>query len=339
VVEKIIFCGDGTRACGVEFVQFGSKYIVKARREVIISAGVIGSPKLLMLSGIGPKEHLQDLKIPVIKDLPVGDNLQEQPALLFGPILIDQKWLQNLMSLSKVFEDVCEYVKNGGGVLSSPVGAEGVAFLPTSLNPYKEWPDIEIGFQTGDVHMMKILTEDLLNFVPAGEYIADLGSQIVITMAICLLRPNSRGTVRLRSTDIDDQPIVDPRMLSNSKDEDTLVAGIDLVKKIFNTHAMKSRGAKIYNKKYPGCTNHTFDTEPYWRCLTKIRTTGSVHSVGTCSMGAVVDQRLRVIGIHGLRVIDSSIMPREISGHTNAPAIMIGEKGADMIKQDNKDTT
>ena len=282
---------DGTRTVGVEYLHEGTLHQAKVNSEVILSAGAFDSPKLLLLSGIGDAEYLQSLGIAVVADLAgVGQNLQDH-VLVF----VSSEATQHLHT---------EITSNGAG--------EAGLFLHSEGN-LDAAPDLEMIFG-----LILSSSPDYRN------------SSLGFSGKVVLTHPENIGSVSLRALDPKDAPIIRMNYLQSQSDVKKLVAGIKLIRQLFQTRAFDEfRGEEIA----PGA-NVTSDEalEAYIR-----ETCNTVHHpVGTCKMGtdpmAVVDPELRVHGVEGLRVVDASIMPTLITGHTNAPTIMIGEKAADLIK-------
>ncbi|XP_041353864.1 alcohol dehydrogenase [acceptor]-like [Gigantopelta aegis] len=321
------------QATGVQFFKDGHSHTVEATREVILSAGAIGSPHILMLSGIGPRKHLEELKIDVEADLPVGDNLQDH-ILTILRTNTDQ-----LVSIRPEVinstQTVLEYFLFSKGYLTSPMGVECLAFVRTD-------PAIEEGNPDMQFHVSVMrLSQDLANHLNLElevyrklKWLNEDGFAAYPT----LLRPKSKGTIRLNSTDPFHYPIIDPNYLSHPEDLLTLLKGVRKYQKLLTTNTMRKMGARLHPIVHPLCTDHVADSDQYWTCFIRAMTFTVYHPVGTCKMGAaedpttVVDPHLKVKGISGLRVVDASIMPTIISGNTNAPCIMIAEKAADMIR-------
>jgi choline dehydrogenase len=282
---------EGTRTVGVEYLQEGTLRQIRANQEVILSAGAFDSPKLLMLSGIGDAEHLQALGVSVVVDLPgVGQNLQDHPLI---PVA------------HQTTQDI-ELAVTSNGI------AEAGLFLHSESN-LDAAPDLNF-------FSCPVL------FAPSTYTRAGSG----FIGLVCLTHPQSRGSVSLHSPDPKDAPSIRINYLQNKSDGQKLVAGIKLIRKLFQTRAFDElRGEEVA----PGADVQSDETlEAYIResCTTLF------HPVGTCKMGtdpmAVVDPELRVHGVEGLRVVDASIMPTLTTGNTNAPTIMIAEKAADLIK-------
>lgn len=342
-VTKVVIDPTTKRAIGVEFIRDGAKQVVYARREVILSAGSVASPHLLMHSGVGPKESLQEVGINVIRDSPgVGQNLQDHIAvggLVFRidyPVSIVMNRLVNVNSALK-------YAVTENGPLTSSVGLEIVAFINTKYaNSSDDWPDIEFmltsastpsdgGTQVKRAHG---LTDEFYN-----EVFGDINNKDVFGVFPMMLRPKSRGYLKLRSNNPLDYPLMYHNYLTHPDDVGVLREGVKAAIAVGETQAMKRFGARFHSKPVPNCKHLPLYTDEYWDCLIRQYTMTIYHVSCTAKMGpasdpmAVVDPQLRVYGVKGLRVIDASIMPTITNGNINAPTIMIAEKGADMIKE------
>jgi len=310
--RRILF--SGRRASGVEFLQGGEIHAFHARRELILSAGALQSPQLLMLSGIGAGAELHEFGIPVVHDLPgVGKNLQDHPDYVFNykAKSLDLLGLSLAGSL-RLLKDIGRYRKDRSGMIASN-GAEGGGFLRRF--PDSPAPDFQLHFVVGvlDNHVRKL----------------HWGHGY--SCHVCLLRPKSRGTVSLADADPVAAPNIDPGFFDHPEDLDAMVDGFKLTRKIMDAPALASiRSGELYTAE--------IRSDAAIREELKRRSDTIYHPVGTCKMGndalAVVDSRLRVHGLQGLRVVDASIMPTLIGGNTNAPTMMIGEKAAEMIRVD-----
>ena len=309
-VRRIVF--DGNRAVGVEVTRAGNVETVWAKKEVILSAGAFQSPQLLMLSGIGPKEELQRHGIDVVANLPgVGQNLQDHPDFVvsYKTNSLDALGISVRGGL-KTLADIRQYRKSRSGTLTTNF-AEGGAFLKT--RPDLERPDVQMHFVVG----------------PVSDHGRKMHLGHGISCHVCVLRPKSRGSVKLRSADPLDAPLIDPAFLDHRDDLDVLVEGYKLTRRLMAAPAMS---AFVTEDLYASRSRSDEDI----RALLRERTDTVYHPVGTCRMGndelAVVDAQLRVRGTEGLRVVDASIMPTLVGANTNAPTIMIGEKASDLIR-------
>ncbi|XP_027836764.2 glucose dehydrogenase [FAD, quinone]-like [Aphis gossypii] len=341
-VTRILIDEVTKRAIGVEFVSKRMKYRVFARKEVIVSGGSINSPQLLMLSGIGPKQHLADNRIPLVKDLPVGENLMDHVSL--GGLAVTVNDTVSIR-LQKVIDDpnnLNDLLQNHNGVYTIPGGTEALIFADADRpNSTDGRTNLELLLVTGLYSSYELLpklcgmTSEVYNAVYRETDV--MNGFMVLPM---VMRPKSKGRVWLRDANPFHHPLIDPNYFADETDLDVIVAGVRLLQRMLRTGPMKSLDAKILDTPFPGCRQHVFDTDAYWKCAARQISFTIYHLSGTCKMGpesdptAVVDPRLRVHGVQGLRVVDASIMPEVPAAHTNAPTIMIAEKASDMIKED-----
>jgi choline dehydrogenase len=315
LAKRIVF--DGRRATGVEYLVGAETRSARANVEVIVASGAFNSPQLLQLSGLGPAELLRSHGIDVVADAPgVGNGLNDHIA---GRIMLKCKDTFTLNDAVRTWAGKlrhgAHYLLTRRGYLTIPAISAGcfIRALPTSATPDSQCS-------------ISLFSADTIG----GELHPFSG----VTGVCTLLRPESRGWVRIKSADPRAAPAINPNYLATPKDCETVVAGVNAMRRIFRAPAM---ARYIAEEIEPGaqCDN---DAE----LLDFIRRRGSTtyHPVSTCRMGqdekAVVDERLRVRGFAGLRVVDASIMPAVVSGNTNAATIMIAEKGADMILEEAK---
>ncbi|MDF3341618.1 GMC family oxidoreductase N-terminal domain-containing protein [Mycolicibacterium septicum] len=308
---------EAGRATGVELVEGRNRRPIgtaRAGREVIVSAGSLGSPRLLMLSGIGHAHHLREHGIKVIVDLPVGDNLHDH---LFVPMSYQARGGRSASPLSFAGAALRECVRPRSTYLSHTL-FEAVAFLDSGVGVGNDVPDLQ---------MFILPMSYPENQDSPGLHLAAQSSSS-LTLMPTMIYPESRGSVRLASTDPFTAPLIDPNYLAEPRDVATLVAGMELVRETL-THQAIAR--EVGREVLPGADHTGADLADFVRR----NASGVYHPVGTCRMGtderAVVDPELRVQGVEGLRVVDASIMPSIVGGNTNAAAMMIGERAAELI--------
>ncbi|XP_026819227.1 glucose dehydrogenase [FAD, quinone]-like [Rhopalosiphum maidis] len=340
-VTRLIIDPHTKITTGVEMMKNKKLYTIHANKEVLLSAGSINSPQLLMLSGIGPLNHLTKMGIPIIADLNVGKNLQDHVGL-GGLTFLLNKEVSLKQRKAENFDTIMDYASMGKGPLTVMGGIEGLAFINTKYNNLSvKQPDIglqfmsvsantDIGAQLWKAHG---LNQDIYSSVYRPIYNEEAWSAIPM-----LLRPKSRGEILLRTTDPFEHPRILPNYLTVREDINTLVNGIKFVVEMAKSASFSQYGSLLHNIPFPGCAALPFLTTAYWECMVRQYTVSMNNPVGTAKMGpkwdktAVVDPQLQVYGIKGLRVVDASIMPTIVTANTNAPVIMIAEKAADMIK-------
>ena len=311
---------EGGRAVGVDVRMGGAERTLKARREVILSAGALQSPQLLMLSGVGPGAHLQALGLPVLHDLPgVGQHLHDHIDVVQ---VVDAPGHHDLFGLSlagavRAMRGIFEWRRQRTGMLTTNFG-EGGAFLRST--PEEPVPDLQLHFVVGKL--------------------VDHGRKTVFghgySCHVCLLRPKSRGSVTLASPDPLATPLIDPAFLSDPDDTARLVRGFKLMRHILAQPALAQYGGREV------AASSAAQTDAEIEAYVRQHADTIYHPVGTCRMGpahqaaeggSVVAADLRVHGLQGLRVVDASVMPQIVGGNTNAPTIMIAEKASEVIRQ------
>ncbi|KAG5681268.1 hypothetical protein PVAND_010719 [Polypedilum vanderplanki] len=342
-VTKILIDQQTKTAYGVEFARKGRRYKMKARKEVILSAGTFNSPQLLMLSGIGPKNDLQKLNIPVIQDLPVGQVMYDH-YIYFGLLFIMNS-TGNSITIPKAFSpSSLAAFANGEGQVAFPGGGEALSFIQTSYNTRGlDVPDVEFFELSGGIHTDHGILSRNYNFkneIFDTLYRPLIGTRFdTMTPAIITFHPKSVGFIKLKDKNPFSHPLIFPNILTNSNDIETYLEAIKFAISLLKTEAFKKLGARVYSVSLPGCSHIHFGSDDYWRCSIRHMTSTVHHQTTTCKMGnaktdkyAVVNNELKVYGINKLRVADISIVPETTSGHTQAVSYMIGEKAADMIK-------
>ena len=313
---------DGqVRATGVELRGQGGRGVpqqlmLKPGGEVVLSAGAFGSPQLLMLSGIGPADHLREHGIEVVRDLPgVGANLHDHPDVV---MVVNAPQVTDLFGLSltgawNMLKGIGEWRRSRSGMLTTNF-AEAGGFIRSAVD--EPIPDLQLHFVVGKL--------------------VDHGRKTVFghgySCHVCLLRPRSRGSLRLASADPQEAPLIDPAFLQDPDDVRRLVQGFKLTRELLSQPALARHGGR------ESAASAEARSDAQIEQFIRHHADTIYHPVGTCRMGpdegAVVDARLRVHGVSGLRVVDASIMPSVVGGNTNAPSMMIAEKAADMIRED-----
>jgi len=302
LVKKILIDHDTNRTYGVKFRKYGRDISVFARKEVILCAGAIGSPQLLMLSGIGPRRHLTKLGIKVTRDAPVGENLMDHIAygglswIVDAPVSLE---LNDIMNPSHPY--IKDYLQTQSGPITIPGGCEAIAFVDIKNPEIKSGlPDIELMFFGAT-----LLTDPLLSMI--GNIKLEMSQRwqkyrnnfgwSVLPM---LLKPKSRGRIRLLANDIDVKPEIITNYLDHPDDMDALIAGIRLTLNISQTKAMQAFNPRLVENVLVECSNHEYNSRAYWECALRTISFTIYHYSGTCKMGprkdptAVVDPELKV---------------------------------------------
>ncbi|XP_011296918.1 glucose dehydrogenase [FAD, quinone] [Fopius arisanus] len=320
---RILF-DQNKQAVAVEFLHGDQLRRVNVRKEVVVSGGAVNSPQILLNSGIGPRDELSAIGVPTVQHLPgVGKNLHNHVSYSL-PFTINDTDTSPLN-----WATAMEYLLFRDGLMSGTGISEVTAMINTKYaNPQEDHPDIQLIF---------------------GGYLADCsetgmvgekkGGKRRIYIIPTLLHPKSRGYLRLRDNNPLSKPLIYPRYLTHPDDVGGVIEGIKFATRLAQTRTLSKYAFELDKTPVKGCEHLKFGCDAYWECAIKRDTAPENHQAGSCKMGpdndplAVVDNQLRVRGVRGVRVADTSIMPRVTSGNTNAPAIMIGERAADFIKR------
>jgi choline dehydrogenase len=323
-VQRVVI--DGGRAVGVDYVVRGQSRRARADREVVVAAGTLSSPKVLMLSGIGPADHLHELGIPVLADHPeVGQNLQEHPHSMMS-WHVDAPTLNVDVGPSAVLRHGIEYaLKRSGPAASAP----GHALLFTRSPTMSSGPcDYQLTFSP-----LAFKIPDLAS--GEGDDAAHDVNEVVlhdrpaVNVIQCVLHPDGRGTITLRSRDPAERIRLEHEVVGHQRDLDRLIEACNMTRELMRAPAMAKH---VLDERIPG---PVVDSDDFMREFLRFGSWRGEHAVGTCRMGgddaSVVDPELRVRGVEGLRVIDASVFPTLTSGNTNAPVVMVAEKGSDLV--------
>ncbi|KAF5281713.1 hypothetical protein FQA39_LY17734 [Lamprigera yunnana] len=338
-VTKIVIDEHTKKANSVLFSHKNTLYVVSVNMEVILSAGVVGSPTILMHSGVGPKEHLSKYNIATIEDLEVGLNMHDH--LTFHNFYLSTTKYDLTYSLRTSIKKYLE----GTGPFTITTNPQGISFAQifpnSSLAPHFEFifvPYVDVqDFSCSDSGIIYgLMDRTTKRFLKRSiRPITNIAQLVVV-----LLHPKTRGSVYLNSSDPYIYPLIDSKCLCDDKNEDVehLYAGILKLMEIVDTISFQEISADVVVD--PRCSLHVFNSKDYWLCSIKETATNAYHGGGTCQMGpdpakgAVVNCRLQVYGVRNLRVADASVVPVTLSGHMNAPAMMVGERVVDFIKVD-----
>lgn len=337
-VTRIVF--NENVAVGVEFVYNGThKMIAKNRKEVILSAGAVSSPPLLMLSGIGPKEHLRKFNIPIKVNAAVGKNLQDHVVV---PVFFEfHRSSPQQDSLTDILDNIYNYAVHNTGPLTAFGLSNLVAFLNTENGT--GYPDIQLHFVA-----FKQNAPELKAYLNLQKMVAPVTDALheqnkhseIVAVYVILLNPKSVGKIELNSNSGIDPPKIFANYFDHGNDMATMLRGVKQQVAMTETKSYRKHEGKFLHLPISVCDQFAFKSDDYFRCYIQHFSWTLYHAVGTSKMGpdtdleAVVDHRLRVKGVQRLRQIDAGIMPVLVSANTNAAAIMIGERGADFIKED-----
>lgn len=346
-----VIIDENNVARGVTVHRGGNKTLrLYAKHEVVLSAGSIGTAQLLMLSGVGPKDHLKEFGIPVKSDLSVGDDMSDHVLpLVFIKVDHDHRPLSDLAVLGSKIVEILQWLLTRSGPLSSNSLTDITAFVNTNCYNYtlrrlvNDRPECELPtLQYIYAYLNKGAGSIAPNFIKlAISQDKDILQQIItensksasILVSSVVLQPKSRGWVRLASLDPLTPPAITPNYLDDERDVDEMVRGIKIIEHMVDTPLYKKYNASIHRMKISGCPG--VEEDGYWPCYARHITLSVQHAVGTAALGRVVDERLRVKGIKNLRVGDASVLPNVPRGNTAAAIIAIGERLSDFLIQDH----
>ncbi|CAH1107826.1 unnamed protein product [Psylliodes chrysocephalus] len=342
---QILINPETKQAYGIRYIRNKQYHEALIKRELILSAGPFSSPQLLMLSGIGPKRHLENLGVPLVYDLPVGKKLYDHllfPGLNF---LLNESIVLNQEKETGKLDNYID-IREGKGAFTTLIGGlEAVAYLNTNqTRSDPKRPDIELLAFGGGISGDKNLVYRKMFGISEEVYDAvwkPLENRPILQILPVLLQPKSSGYLKLKSSNPYHWPKIYTNYLTDPENNDikTLLKGIREAQRIARSPSLAKYGAKLVETPIPGCQNHVFDSDDYWLCSLRQLSTSLGDQTSTCKMGprndpeAIVDSKLRVYGIHNLRVADASVIPVPISGRAVTASYMIGEKAADMLKK------
>ncbi|KAK7605245.1 hypothetical protein V9T40_007103 [Parthenolecanium corni] len=332
-VTKLLI-NDAKQVNGVEVNKNGIYKQITSTKEVVLSAGAVNTPQLMMLSGLGPKEHLTDLGIPVIEDLSVGYNLQDHIFVRLNNINLNTPQEPQQMQTDLLYNYLTRRTELSHLALDTHIYVD-------TLKKADDFPDVQLLFMAWSPANSKL--PEFLKVMGTEPQQIQWAQQLnkdtyILEVTPTLLRPKSAGRVQLKSTNLLDPPKIFNGYLEDIDDIRTLVRGMRFIDELMTTKAFKN--TTLHRPPVTECQKWQPPHEEYYECMVRNFVATVNHVSGSCKMGpkddreAVVDPRLRVYRIKGLRVADTSIMPSIVSGNTNIPTIMIGEKAADMIKED-----
>ncbi|KAM3964007.1 glucose dehydrogenase [FAD, quinone] [Aphomia sociella] len=321
-VSKVLF--KGKRAIGVEYIdKNGHKKTVRASKEVILSAGALNTPQILLLSGIGPRETLKKFKIPVVEDLPVGKNLRNHYGVTLYFLLTKKN---NTAALD--WNAFTEYILRRSGPMSSTAITQVTGLLYSSLADRSiKQPDIQVFFNGFYAECSKTGVIGAPS-VPCPEQ----GTNVSANAAILL--PRSVGYITLNSTDPSDPALFYPEYFTHPEDMVMIKDGIKYLKMIFDSNILQNKyGIKLDSEYTKACKDKGAEWSDQWmECMARVNTDAQNHQSSTAAIGKVVDTDLKVYNIEGLRVMDASAMPTQVTGNPQAPIMMVAERGAELLK-------
>lgn len=330
--------GTTDEVTGVNFLLNGKELTAKASKETILSAGSLNTPQIMMLSGIGPKEHLDSLKIPVKADLKVGHNLQDHVIVPYVVSFYRKK--KRGITQAEAASSLYSYFMHRLGPMAGLGTTDYIGFINTQ-NQSDPFPDVQIHtfyYKNGADQFQQFLKCAGFNEEIEGSLQAAFDQGNVMVYYITLLKQEVPGRVELHNTDPMHQPKIITNYLESDDEVERALRGIRIMQKLKGTPTYEMAEAEEVHVKISACDTLEYDSDDYWRCYIRYMSTTLYHPVGTAKMGpdsdsdAVLTPELKVRKVKNLRVVDASIMPTIPSANTNAASIMVGEKGSDLIK-------
>ncbi|KAG5669339.1 hypothetical protein PVAND_017227 [Polypedilum vanderplanki] len=326
-VTKIIF--KNKNAIGIEFIKNDKIHKIFGKK-IILSAGTIGSAKILLHSGVGPKKHLEEMGIEIIENLPVGENLQDHVTTNID-LMVAQKSENSILDVCNPWK-IIKYFWNGSGPMSLG-GSDAMGFLKlqnSSITPDLSFIFLPVGIADDfGIHLRKVLNfkDDLWE-----KFYKPLTGQSFATILPIILHPKSRGNLRLSSKNFNDPILIDPKYYEAKNDIKIMIKAIRIIQKLIETSIMKEIGAELIPKSLPGCENFKFNSDDYWECYVRHLTLTMYHPVGTCKMGnydensTVVLKNFQVKNLENLFVVDGSVLSNSPSANPHALISMLAMK-------------
>ncbi|XP_050500799.1 glucose dehydrogenase [FAD, quinone]-like [Diabrotica virgifera virgifera] len=330
-VTKVVINKETKIAESVMFTKGGKTYNVGANKEIIISGGAIASPQILMLSGVGPKRHLEDVGVDVIQNLEVGTRFKEHA------LTTNLYFSSNLSIPIEPMGDQLRDFLHHTGSLTASTSSQSVGFYNFE-NRDGHLPNVAMFI---DTHQTNLFEKNFLKW--KYEYYKTLSNIKLSTplrFMILHMTTKANGTIRLKSNDPFDYPLINPNLLTNQEDMLEIYRAINFLFKIIETPTFKKYNLKFATPTLAACNHCKYDTKKCWECFMKELTMPGYHPMSSCPMGAdpsggaVVDNNLKVFGVNKLRVADASVFPGPISGYPSMNCLVIGEKLADVIKKE-----
>ncbi|GBP15691.1 Glucose dehydrogenase [Eumeta japonica] len=328
---------NGSKVTGVSFLKGPKELTVGVRKEVILSAGAVNTPKILMASGIGPENLLRTLNISVKVNLPVGENLQDH---VFAPIFFAKQSRDDSNSLLNIQKMFASYVLRREGPLGTLSPQRVVSFFNTTYknSSYPDVQNIFVVLAPNQSNLVDIFGEHRFSDEFHEQFEELNKNNVILAVYVTLLQPRSSGRIILRSDKVEDDPIIDAGYFNHDHDMKTLVKAMKEIIKLNNTVTFNKENLKLHWMKLKSCEIFNVNSDEFLECVARELTGTLYHAVGSVKMGpvddekSVVNEELKVKNVENLRVVDASVMPKITRGNTMAPVVMIAEKAGDMVK-------